>query len=32
MYRFDLEGYAYGAAVPLDLVWVGYTYTNEKII
>ena len=29
MYRFDLEGYAYGQGVPLDLVWTGYSYTNE---
>ena len=26
MYRFDLEGYAYGAALPIDITWWGYNY------
>ncbi|XP_063728855.1 uncharacterized protein LOC134856517, partial [Symsagittifera roscoffensis] len=30
MYRFDLEGYSYGVARPLDLVWVGYLYNNQR--
>lgn len=32
MYRFDLEGYAYGAAQPLDITWCGYNYNavNDK--
>ena len=29
MYRFDLEGYSYGVARPLDLVWVGYLYKDQ---
>eukprot|EP01083_Nonionella_stella_P112263 330027_1 len=28
MYRFQLKGYAYGSANPLDLVWCGYTSNN----
>ena len=31
MYRFDLEGYLYGEGKPIDLVWVGYTYTDGQI-
>lgn len=26
MFRYDLIGYAYGAAQPLDITWVGYDY------
>jgi hypothetical protein len=29
MYRFDLEGYAFGAAQPLDLIWCGYNYHDD---
>ena len=32
MYRFQLKGYAYGCAKPLDIIWCGYTYTNGKIV
>lgn len=31
MYRFDLEGYAYGAAQPLDITWCGYNFNDAKI-
>lgn len=24
MFRYDLEGYAYGAKLPLDIIWCGY--------
>ena len=26
MFRFDLNGYAYGIGKPLDVTWVGYNY------
>jgi len=26
MYRYRLEGYAYGCSKPLDIIWCGYTY------
>jgi hypothetical protein len=32
MYRFDLEGYAYGAALPLDITWCGYNWPSNKIV
>eukprot|EP01083_Nonionella_stella_P232107 819113_1 len=28
MYRFQLKGYAYGCASPLDIIWCGYTYNQ----
>ena len=28
MYRYDLRGYAYGEAAPLDLTWVGYNFID----
>jgi hypothetical protein len=31
MYRFDLEGYAYGASQPLDITWCGYNYNDANI-
>ena len=31
MFRFDLEGYAYGAALPLDITWCGYNCTDNTI-
>ena len=32
MYRFQLKGFAYGCAQPLDIIWCGYTYTNGMIV
>lgn len=32
MFRFDLEGYAYGASQPLDITWCGYNYENKEYI
>ena len=31
MFRFDLEGYAYGASLPLDITWCGYNYTDGNL-
>lgn len=31
MYRYQLKGFAYGCAKPLDIIWCGYTYTDGKI-
>lgn len=31
LYRFDLEGYAYGAALPIDITWCGYNYIDGQI-
>ena len=31
MYRFQLKGFAYGCAKPLDIIWCGYTKTENKI-
>ena len=28
MFRFDLTGYSYGIAKPLDIIWCGYNYRN----
>ena len=28
MYGFYLEGYAYGAALPIDITWCGYNYID----
>ena len=30
MYRYDLEGYFYGAAQPLSLTWVGFLYAAYR--
>lgn len=32
MFRFDLEGYAYGASLPLDITWCGYNYDWGSVI
>mmetsp|Transcript_57301 Transcript_57301/g.91226 ORF Transcript_57301/g.91226 Transcript_57301/m.91226 type:complete len:171 (+) Transcript_57301:3-515(+) len=32
MYRYQLKGFAYGCAKPLDIIWCGYTYTNGAIV
>ena len=32
MYRFDLEGYAFGAASPMDITWCGYNYIDGTCI
>ena len=29
MYRFDLTGYSYGVAKPMDCLWVGYLFDNS---
>merc|ERR1719295_2573294 len=29
MYRYQLKGYAYGCAKPLDIIWCGYTYSGN---
>ena len=29
MYRYDLSGYSYGEAIPLDFNWVGFTYSGD---
>lgn len=31
MYIFDLEWYAYGAALPIDITWCGYNYRDGQI-
>ena len=28
MFRYDLEGYGFGAPLPLDITWCGYNYIN----
>ena len=30
MFRFDLNGYAFGIGKPHDLTWVGYNYTGVE--
>ena len=32
MQRYDLTGYLFGVSDAVDLVWVGYTWTNGKIV
>ena len=31
MYRFQIKGYAYGIAKPLDIIFCGYPYIDGKI-